>query len=89
MDKIIKSFSNITRVKILVCLSSKERNVTGMIKNCGLSQSAVSQHLKVLKDTGLIECKSRGREKFYKLKHNEAGDISKNIIKLITKKIKQ
>ena len=85
MEQILKAFSNITRVKILACLSRHDKNVSELIENCELSQSAVSQHLKVLKDLGLIECISQGREKIYKIKHKEAGDISRLLLKLINK----
>jgi len=86
MKNALKAFSNITRVKILSCLSEKDRNVTDLIKNCGLSQSAVSQHLKKLKDLGIIDCKDCGREKLYRIKKKIAGEISKNIFKFISSK---
>jgi DNA-binding transcriptional ArsR family regulator len=76
-------FSNITRVKILSCLAEKNKNVTDLIRNCGLSQSAVSQHLKKLKNMGMVDYEIKGRERLYRLKHFEAGDISNRILKLI------
>jgi len=85
MEQLLKAFSNITRVKILTCLSREDKNVSDLIKNCGLSQSAVSQHLKILKDSGLVECLSLGREKLYRVKYNQAGDIAQAILKLINK----
>jgi predicted transcriptional regulator len=86
MDNILKVFSNNTRVKILACLAEKDRNVTGLIKNCGLSQSAVSQHLKKLKDADLINCENNGREKLYKINQKIAGDISNLLLKLMSLK---
>jgi DNA-binding transcriptional ArsR family regulator len=85
MKQLLKVFSNITRVKILACLSREDKNVSDLIENCGLSQSAVSQHLKILKDSGLVECASQGREKLYRVKYKQAGDISRSILKLINK----
>ncbi len=83
MKKMPKAFSNITRLKILSCLMDEKRNVNGLVKNCGLSQSAVSQHLKKLKDLEVIDYENRGRDRFYKLKNNKFGNISKMILKLM------
>lgn len=85
MNKTLKIFSNITRVKILVCLLAKNKNVSGLVKNCNLSQSAVSQHLKILKDAGLVNCRISGRERVYRLNNREVGKISQKIITLINK----
>lgn len=86
MKNLPKAFSNINRVKILSCLSDQDKNVTDMITKCGLSQSAVSQHLKKLKDLGVIDCESDGRDRIYHLKYKEAGIISRKILKLISNK---
>jgi DNA-binding transcriptional ArsR family regulator len=83
MNELPKAFSNIARIKILSCLSGKKKNVTDLINNCGLSQSAVSQHLKKLKDLGMIDCSVNGKERVYRLKNGEAGNIAKKIINLI------
>ena len=86
MKEFIKAFGNITRVKILACLFEKEKNVSDLIGNCRLSQSAVSQHLKKLKEIGIIDCELFGRERFYKLKNKKAGAIAKEILSLINNK---
>lgn len=83
MANLLKSFSNITRIKILSCLNDQDRNVTGLIKNCNISQSAVSQHLRKLRDMGVIACEAKGRDRIYKLKDRQAGKISRQILKLI------
>ncbi|MCL5017352.1 MAG: metalloregulator ArsR/SmtB family transcription factor [Patescibacteria group bacterium] len=85
MNELPKAFSNITRIKILSCLNGKTENVMDLVKKCGISQSAVSQHLKKLKDLGVVDCSVSGKERLYRLKYREAGDIAKRIIKLIKK----
>jgi DNA-binding transcriptional ArsR family regulator len=86
MNELPKIFSNITRIKILSCLAKESRNVTDLIKNCGLSQSAVSQHLKKLKDEGVVDFQIDGKERLYKLKYREVGSISKRILSLISRR---
>jgi len=66
----------------MACLAEENKNVSELIKNCGLSQSAVSQHLKKLRDWGAIICHKNGRNKIYQLKDKEIGNISKKILEL-------
>lgn len=73
---------NEIRAKLLVCLSKKSKNVTEMIQICGLTQSAVSQHLKKLKDGGLVTTKKMGKEIVYTLATKKAATISKMLITL-------
>ena len=71
------AFGNGVRVKLLLCLSRKPKNVTDMIRTCGLSQSAVSQHLVKLKAAGLVETKKIGKEILYSLKYKKAAAVSR------------
>jgi DNA-binding transcriptional ArsR family regulator len=80
----ISIFSNLTRVKIIACLSEEDKNVSELIKTCKLSQSAVSQHLKKLKEAGIVFCHAKGKEKIYSLNSKEAGNISRKIIKFFS-----
>lgn len=47
-----------------------------MISVCKLSQSAVSQHLKKLRESGLVVAHKDGKEVLYSLKYPIAADIS-------------
>lgn len=85
MKKTPSVFGNYTRVKIMACLWEENKNVSDLTRKCGLSQSAVSQHLRKLKDLGMVVCRSDGREKIYQLKNKEAGALSARILKFIKK----
>ena len=65
------------RAKLLLCLYKKSKNVSELIHICGLSQSAVSQHLAKLKSAKLVETKKVGKEIQYSLKYKKAADISR------------
>jgi DNA-binding transcriptional ArsR family regulator len=85
MDKkseIYSAFGNKIRVGLIFCLAKKPKNVTELISNCNLSQSAVSQHLAKLKKAGLIEAKKEGRLIIYSLKYKKAADISSLLMSL-------
>jgi DNA-binding transcriptional ArsR family regulator len=56
-----------SRRALLDFLSSGEAPVSAMVDHVGLSYSAVSQHLAVLLDAGLVERRQDGRQRFYRL----------------------
>jgi len=77
---ILRAFSYLPRIKLLLCLKEKEKNVGELIKNCGLSQSAVSQHLKKLKNWGLVSCYKKGKEVYYKLNKKNVAEIAEKLL---------
>jgi len=77
---ILRAFSSLPRIKLLLCLKEKEKNVGELIKNCGLSQSAVSQHLKKLKNWGLVSCYKQGKEVYYKLNKKNVAEIAEKLL---------
>ncbi len=66
-DQTFRAVSEPTRRRILDALAQGEQTVTEL---CGLfevTQPAVSQHLKVLRDAGLVQTERRGRAIYYSL----------------------
>jgi DNA-binding transcriptional ArsR family regulator len=60
-----------TRRAILECLAQRPRAVGELADELPVSRPAVSQHLKVLKDTGLVTEDAVGTRRIYRL--NPAG----------------
>lgn len=81
-EEIISAFANPVRLKIIRCLQKKSKNVTELINVCGISQSAVSQHLKKLKDAGLIQDNKEGKEIYYSLSNTRSAKIAKELEEL-------
>ena len=79
---IYSAFGNKIRTKLILCLAKKPKNVTELIATCGLSQSAVSQHLNKLRQSGLVKAKKEGKEVWYSLKYKKAAEISSLLISL-------
>jgi ArsR family transcriptional regulator len=75
-ENVFKAILNPVRLQILSCLNKQDLSVNNIISKCGLSQSAVSQHLKILKDFDLVECRKEGREVTYKIINGKAGRIA-------------
>ena len=59
------------RRSILTELAGGERTVGELTQALPITQPAVSQHLKVLKQAGLVEDRAEGAKRIYRL--NEAG----------------
>lgn len=70
-----KLFSDSTRVRILSALSSSELCVYDLALVVGMSQSAVSHQLRILKTGRLISSRREGRVVFYRLSDDHVRDI--------------
>lgn len=73
---IYSAIGNSVRSKLILCLSKKSKNVTELIQTCGLSQSAVSQHLNKLKKSRIVLARKDGKEVWYSLRYAKAAEIS-------------
>jgi len=62
----VQAFADPSRRAILDCLLRGERAVGEVVSALGLSQPAVSQHLRVLLDAGLVSVRRDGRRRLYR-----------------------
>lgn len=63
------------RRKILDLLAEEERSVVEIAKPFSMSRPAVSQHLKVLLEVGLVTVKKAGREQRYRLRTEPLEEV--------------
>ncbi len=78
-DNIYKAFSNATRLMLLRCLY-KPKSVTEMLEHCSLTQSALSQHLKVLRDAGVVKTRKKGKIIEYSISNNKVVQITNMLL---------
>lgn len=78
-ENFYKAFGNKERIKLLFCLKDK-KSVSDLLMSCDLSQSALSQHLKVLKDGGLVDTEKKGKYILYKIKNKKIFTIVKLLL---------
>lgn len=78
---IYKAFSNQNRVKLIICLS-EAKSVTELLGLCELSQSALSQHLRILKDEGVTLCNRDGKKQIYHIKNKKVLQVAKLLLEL-------
>lgn len=80
-EDLYKAFANENRVKLIMCLA-KPKCVTDLLSLCTLSQSALSQHLKVLKDAGIAECYREGKQQIYTVKNKKILKIAEALLNI-------
>ena len=73
--RIMESLSDPIRINILELMMNGEICVCDIVKVTGLSQSKISYHIKILKDSGLITDRQEGRWVYYKLDLEILSDI--------------
>lgn len=61
----LKAMSHPLRLKILCVLGNKSVSVQDIVEQVGTSQSNISQHLAILRDKGILDCKKEANRVFY------------------------
>jgi DNA-binding transcriptional ArsR family regulator len=64
-----------TRRSILDLLRSEERSVGDLVDELHLSQPAVSKHLRVLRDAGLVEAQVDRQRRIYRLRLEPLAEV--------------
>jgi DNA-binding transcriptional ArsR family regulator len=57
-----------TRRHLLEQLAGRDRDVSELVTGLDISQAAVSQHLRVLREAGLVTARKQGRHRYYQLR---------------------
>ncbi len=78
LAELFRVFGDSTRIKILCALFDQERNVTEICEAVGMSQSAISHQLRLLKQADLVCARREGKMMVYSL----ADDHVKTIINM-------
>ena len=63
----IQALADPTRRQIFELVAKRQRSVADLTKALPVTQSAVSQHLKVLKAAGLVEAEADGARNIYRI----------------------
>lgn len=60
-DQVFKALSDKNRRKIIALLKEKEMNAGEIAEHFNISKPSISEHLKILKNAGLIESEKQGQ----------------------------
>jgi len=80
---IFKALSVEARVRILQLLRRKSLCVTELTGTLGVTHSATSQHLRVLRDAGIVRWQKRGFHVYYNLNKQNVARINKAVESLL------
>jgi ArsR family transcriptional regulator, lead/cadmium/zinc/bismuth-responsive transcriptional repressor len=65
--ELFRAFSDTSRVRIMSALMTREVNVSALAEMVGISESAVSHHLRGLRQMRLVHARREGKEVFYSI----------------------
>lgn len=65
MSSVYAALAEPHRRQILDLLRTTEMSVAELVSELGITQPGVSKHLKVLRESGLVEVRSQGRQRMY------------------------
>lgn len=77
--RLLKAIGNEKRLQVLCLLAEGERSVSEINALLDLSQSALSQHLAVLRSEGLVRARRDGQNIYYTLVPGPAAEVMRTL----------
>ena len=65
--ELFRAFSDTSRVRIMSALLDGEKNVSKLAELVGISESAVSHHMRGLRQTRIVTARRDGKEVYYSI----------------------
>jgi DNA-binding transcriptional ArsR family regulator len=73
---VFQAIADPTRRKIISVIAGKSLTLNSVADGFGISRQAISKHVKILTECGLIVIKESGRERYCEAKLNKLNDVS-------------
>jgi ArsR family transcriptional regulator len=73
--ELFRALSDASRVRIVAALADCEMNVSALAQTVGISESAVSHHLRGLRQMRLVRARKNGRQVFYCLDDDHIAEL--------------
>ncbi len=73
--EIFRALSDTSRIKLLATLVGGETNVGALAEAAGISESAVSHHMRHLRQLRMVRARKEGRQVFYALDDQHIIDL--------------
>jgi ArsR family transcriptional regulator len=84
--ELFRAFSDTSRVRILSVLLDGEQNVSALAELVGISESAVSHHMRGLRQMHIVTARRDGKEVFYQVQDDHIITLLQQGIRHITEK---
>ena len=82
LARMLKALGEPTRLKIYQALLERKHCVRSLSKKLGISESAISQHMKVMKDAGLVYGEKFGYHTHYLPLQNAIDFLTEQFLKM-------
>ena len=73
---VFQAIADPTRRAIINMVSQQSLNLNAVADNFDMSRPAISKHIKILTECGLIAIRQQGRERFCEAKLNKLNEVS-------------
>ena len=73
---VFQAIADPTRRQIIGMVATKKLNLNAIADNFDMSRQAISLHIKILTECGLIAIKQQGRERFCEAKLEKLNEVS-------------
>ena len=73
---VFQAIADPTRREIIGLVVKKPQNLNALAENFNVSRPAISQHVKILTECGLITIKQKGRERYCEAKLDALNEVS-------------
>ena len=74
---VFQAIADPTRRAIIALIASQTLHLNAIAENFEMSRPAVSQHMKVLIDCGLVSVNKQGRERYCELNLDKLNEVTK------------
>jgi DNA-binding transcriptional ArsR family regulator len=65
-----------TRIRIVELLAEQDRSVGDLVARFSISQPAVSRHLRLLRESGVVTAHASGKQRIYRLSPAALSEVS-------------
>ena len=72
---VLEAIAEPNRRQILDAVRVRERSVSELVDQLGMSQPGVSRHLRVLRDAGLVAVRSDAQRRLYRIRSEPLRDL--------------
>ena len=73
---VFQAIADPTRREIISLVARQRLNLNSVAENFDVSRPAISKHIKILTECGLIVIKKQGRERYCEAKLDKLGEVS-------------
>ncbi len=75
LAEIFSALSDPSRIRIISALTDGELNVGKLAEMVGISESAISHHMRSLRQLRIVRARKEGRQVFYALEDQHIADL--------------